>query len=119
MLAVLSTVPGLPTADTPGKTALTLGSAPVALLSPDPYGMCTDVDFQTAEVLVSNFGGADYCCLLNDDDPEIMTCPSLAQDGTSIVRTPLRQSLRRALACTVSFSLYPCALLPESVRRII
>jgi hypothetical protein len=48
--------------------------------------VCTDIDFDTADVTVSNFGADKYCCnLCNADDLSLLCCPTLDSDGTTII----------------------------------
>lgn len=46
--------------------------------------VCTDIDFDTADVTVSNFGADKYCCnLCKADDLSLLCCPTLDSDGST------------------------------------
>ena len=62
---------------------LLLASALVLSQAPRKASVCTDIDFDTADVTVSNFGDDKYCCnLCNKDDASLLCCPTLDKDGT-------------------------------------
>jgi len=65
---------------------LLLASALVLSQAPRKASVCTDIDFDTADVTVSNFGDDKYCCnLCNKDDASLLCCPTLDKDGTTII----------------------------------
>jgi len=47
--------------------------------------VCTDIDFDAADVTVSNFGATKYCCNLCDDEPELLCCPTVDTDESIII----------------------------------
>ena len=48
--------------------------------------MCTDIDFEDSLLTVHNFGGADFCCTVCNDNTQIC-CPSRDADGNEIIVT--------------------------------
>ena len=70
---------------------------------------CTDIDFEEADVTVSNLGGTDMCCTLVGGKPDgNLMCPTIKPDG-SMVRThaqsatpPSTSVARCPRACTDS-----------------
>jgi hypothetical protein len=44
--------------------------------------VCTDIDFDTADVTVSNFGADKYCCNICSNDASLLCCPTLDEDGS-------------------------------------
>ena len=87
--------------------------ASALVLSQASEHVCTDIDFDQADVVVSNFGGDKYCCNICSDDAGMLCCPTLEKDD-SIVRAidtavpapahthPAAPSLRQAHTCTTS-----------------
>ena len=83
---------------------------------------CTDIDFEDADVTVSNLGGTDHCCTWCDGSASsgYLCCPTIREDG-GMVRAPpppVQMSevssqisiLRSTRACTAP-------QLPASVHR--
>ena len=56
--------------------------------------VCTDIDFDAADVTVSNFGATKYCCNLCDDEPELLCCPTVDTDESIVRATYLYLYLR-------------------------
>ena len=87
--------------------------ASALVLSQASEHVCTDIDFDQADVVVSNFGGTKYCCNICSDDPGMLCCPTVEKDE-SVVRAidtavpaparthPAAPSLRQAHTCTTS-----------------
>ena len=46
---------------------------------------CTDIDFDKADVTVSNLGGTDNCCTICGD---FLCCPTINEDDNGMVRAP-------------------------------
>ena len=75
---------------------------------------CTDIDFEEADVTVSNLGGTDMCCTLVGGKPDgDLMCPTIKEDG-SMVRThaqsatpPSTSVARCPRACTLRLT-RPC-----------
>ena len=83
---------------------LLLASALVLSQAPRKASVCTDIDFDTADVTVSNFGDDKYCCnLCNKDDASLLCCPTLDKDGTTA----------RAIYICICI----CAHAPRSTKR--
>ena len=59
--------------------------ASALVLSQASEHVCTDIDFDEADVVVSNFGGTKYCCNICSDDEGMLCCPTLEKDE-SVVR---------------------------------
>lgn len=85
------------------------GSVPPNYVLTDPGidTTCTDIDFEAADVTVSNIGGTDMCCTLKDGPKSDLVCPTIKSDG-SMVRThasatpPSTSVARCTRACTAS-----------------
>ena len=52
---------------------------------------CTDIDFDKADVTVSNLGGTDHCCNICGD---FLCCPTVNEDDNGMVRAPQQTDVR-------------------------
>ena len=106
-----------PTAKGPNPAVDTYpGSVPPDYVLTDPGidTYCTDIDFEEADVTVSNLGGTDMCCTLVGGKPDAdLECPTIKPDG-SMVRThaqsatpPSTSVARCPRACTLRLT-RPC-----------
>ena len=98
--------------------------APALVLATRPT--CTNIDFQGAELAVSNLGGARACCNFCSYDSSRMCCPAKDEAGDvtlALSPSPLLSptlSLALSLALSLSLSLSPslslCALTRCAMR---
>ena len=75
--------------------------APALVLATQPT--CTNIDFQGAELAVSNLGGARACCNFCSYDSSRMCCP--AKDEAGDVTLALSPSLLLSLTLSLALSL--------------
>lgn len=74
---------------------------------------CTDIDFDKADVTVSNLGGTDNCCTICGD---FLCCPTINENNNGMVRahTPAQTSETTVVGRTRACTAPP---LPASVHR--
>ena len=86
-----------PASSAPSAPAATAQGDDPAIVTFDGVGVitdpgidptCSDIDFEDADVVVSNLGGTKHCCNLCSDDTDYLCCPTVASDETSMVRAP-------------------------------
>merc|ERR1719424_502816 len=88
-----------PASSAPSAPAATAQGDDPAIVTFDGVGVitdpgidptCSDIDFEDADVVVSNLGGTKHCCNFCPDDTDYLCCPTMASDETSmnIARIP-------------------------------